>query len=107
MSVVEFENIGADRVEKRSRKRVRSFATADDSRVWRAEEKSQPPYRQLHRLVPAAPQSSADEIQNRPLGLVSNLVRNILPLRVDKEFCQASCDIVRHGLSLTARNRPQ
>jgi len=34
------------------------------------------------------------------LGLVSHLVRNILPLRGGKEFCQASRDIVRHGLPL-------
>jgi hypothetical protein len=33
MGVVEFENIGADCVEKRSGKRIRPFAAADDGRL--------------------------------------------------------------------------
>jgi hypothetical protein len=37
MSVVEFENIGADCVEKRSGKHIRPFATADDGRLRLAE----------------------------------------------------------------------
>ena len=31
---------------------------------------------------------------------MSNLVRNIVPLRVGEEFCQAPRDILRHGLPL-------
>jgi hypothetical protein len=86
MGVVEFEDIRADCIEKRSGERIRLFRPADHRRLSRAEERTERPDRQLDRDVTATAERRPDEIHDRPPGLVMHCSRHVVPLRLDEEL---------------------
>ena len=58
--------------------------------------------RGLERLIPAAGQRHGEEIHQRALGLMGHLRRQVVPPRVDDEFCQnlGNARIVQHAPTL-------
>ena len=79
MRVVIFEDIGADRVEKRGVQRIRPLAAADDAGLGRAEIGREYFGRKAHRLVTAAAERAADKVQQRAHALMPHRFRDVPP----------------------------
>jgi hypothetical protein len=88
MSVVIFEDIGADCIQKRGMQRVGPLAPAKHTSLRRPEIGHQHPGREPHGLVLRAAERAPDEIQDRPHTLSAHRLRDVVPARAGDECRQ-------------------
>ena len=88
MGIAEVEHIGARGIEKRGVERVDALAPADQARLAAAGKFSERLQRDLESFVAAAGQGDREEIQERALGLMHDLGRQIAPPRRGHEIRQ-------------------
>ena len=89
VGIAEIEHIGARGIEKRRAERIDALVPADQSRLPAAGECGQRAKRDLEGFVAAAGQGDGEEIQERALGLMRDLIWQIAPSRRGYEIRQA------------------
>ena len=99
VGVVEIERVGARRVQERRAQGIHAFASTDDGGLPALGKLGEGSQRDLHRPGAAARERHGEEIQQRPLGLVADRVRNVVPPRRDDEAGKVLRDAgsVQHG----------
>ena len=99
MGVAKIEHIGTGGIEERSVERIDALGPADQGRLLATGEHCKRCQRGLEGLIAAAGQRHGEEIHQRALGLMGDLRRQVVPPRIDDEFCQnlGNARIVQHA----------
>ena len=90
MRVVEVLHVGGEGIQEGRRHRIGTLGAADDRRRFLAGEFRQNAKRDIHRLIPASRKGNRKEVEQRTLGLVAHLRRQIMPIGLERRRLPAS-----------------